>query len=136
MEPVVSHTKLRGFCILQGYSTLGSQWLKAGNMQNPVLENAIVQSIAQEVGRDAAQVVLRWALQHGQVSHQHLSSPSHRFLLSSIKAGSGGMCKLNTGFAAHASWDHSLLLRALTKVNVGLHAGGGPTKLQAGAHRG
>ena len=46
-------------------------------MQNLVLENAIVQSIAQEVGRDAAQVVLKWALQHGQVSHQQLSSHPH-----------------------------------------------------------
>jgi len=52
---------------LQGYSTLGSQWLKAGHVQNPVLDNALVQAIAQEVERDAAQVVLKWALQHGQV---------------------------------------------------------------------
>lgn len=37
-------------------------------MQNLVLDNAIVQAIAAEVGRDAAQVVLKWALQHGQVS--------------------------------------------------------------------
>ena len=57
---------------MQGYSTLGSQWLKAGHVQNPVLDNALVQTIAQEVGRDAAQVVLKWALQHGQVGVSHV----------------------------------------------------------------
>ncbi len=35
---------------------------------NPVLTHSTVERIADETGRDAAQVVLRWALQHGQVS--------------------------------------------------------------------
>ncbi len=51
----------------QGYSTLGSQWLMHGHTENPVLAHADVREIAQETGRDPAQVVLRWALQHGQV---------------------------------------------------------------------
>ena len=53
--------------MLQGYSTLGSQWLMQGYARNVVLQNAVVQAVAQEAGRDAAQVVLKWALQHGQV---------------------------------------------------------------------
>ena len=53
--------------VLQGYSTLGSQWLMQGFARNVVLQNAVVQAVAQEAGRDAAQVVLKWALQHGQV---------------------------------------------------------------------
>ena len=52
---------------MQGYSTLGSQWLMRGYASNPVLDSAVVGGIAAEAGRDAAQVVLRWALQHGQV---------------------------------------------------------------------
>lgn len=40
-----------------------------GVEENPVLTHAVVEAIATETGRDAAQVVLRWALQHGQVSH-------------------------------------------------------------------
>jgi diketogulonate reductase-like aldo/keto reductase len=61
----------------QGYSTLGSQWLAHGMDENPVLTNAVVERVANETGRDAAQVVLRWALQHGQVSHSQsvLSQP-------------------------------------------------------------
>ncbi len=41
-------------------------------MQNLVLDNAVVQAIAQELGRDSAQVVLKWALQHGQVRARSL----------------------------------------------------------------
>lgn len=54
---------------MKGYSTLGSQWLLHGLEQNPVLTNPVVDSVASESGRDAAQAVLRWALQHGQVTH-------------------------------------------------------------------
>ena len=38
-----------------------------GYTRNVVLQNAVVKEVAQEAGRDAAQVVLKWALQHGQV---------------------------------------------------------------------
>ena len=59
---------------MQGYSTLGSQWLMRGHKVNPVLESPVVRGIAAETGRDAAQVVLRWALQHGQVRIAHACS--------------------------------------------------------------
>lgn len=61
---------------MQGYSTLGSQWLKQGHVQNLVLDNAVVRAVAQEVKRDPAQVVLKWALQHGQVSARSSDLPS------------------------------------------------------------
>ena len=78
--------------MLQGYSTLGSQWLMQGFAQNVVLQNAVVQAVAQEAGRDTAQVVLKWALQHGQVE---LNSCLY-FLLgwSSICAEDSGQVRL------------------------------------------
>ena len=57
--------------IMQGYSTLGSQWLMKGCTHNPVLTHPTVVKAATTEGRSAAQVVLRWALQHGQVSSEH-----------------------------------------------------------------
>ena len=61
--------------ITQGYSTLGSQWLMRGHSVNPVLESPVVGGIAAETGRDPAQVVLRWALQHGQVRARMHAAP-------------------------------------------------------------
>lgn len=54
--------------LLQGYSTLGSQWLMKGYQTNPVLNHPAVLKAAADAQRSPAQVVLRWALQHGQVS--------------------------------------------------------------------
>ncbi|EIE20064.1 Aldo/keto reductase, partial [Coccomyxa subellipsoidea C-169] len=70
-DPLAADAEVRAFCRLagiqyQGYSTLGSQWLMRGMDENPVLTNPVVDRVANETGRDAAQVVLRWALQHGQ----------------------------------------------------------------------
>ncbi|KAK9901257.1 hypothetical protein WJX75_002791 [Coccomyxa subellipsoidea] len=70
-DPLAADAEVRAFCRLadvqyQGYSTLGSQWLAHGMDKNPVLTNAVVERVANETGGDAAQVVLRWALQHGQ----------------------------------------------------------------------
>lgn len=57
--------------VMQGYSTLGSQWLMKGYDHNPVLAHPAVVKAAATEGRSPAQVVLRWALQHGQVSAHH-----------------------------------------------------------------
>ena len=54
--------------VLQGYSTLGSQWLMKGYAHNPVLTHPAVLRVASAAKRSPAQVVLRWALQQGQVS--------------------------------------------------------------------
>ena len=64
---------------MQGYSTLGSQWLMKGYHSNPVLTHPAVMKAAHEVHRSPAQVVLRWALQHGQFGPlQHCTtSDSH-----------------------------------------------------------
>ena len=53
---------------LQGYSTLGSQWLMKGYAQNPVLTHPALLRVASATKRSPAQVVLQWALQQGQVS--------------------------------------------------------------------
>ncbi len=68
-----------GSCAMQGYSTLGSQWLMKGYYSNPVLTHPAVINAAHEAQRSPAQVVLRWALQHGQVGHlqHHTTNNSH-----------------------------------------------------------
>lgn len=63
--------------IMQGYSTLGSQWLMKGYDHNPVLSHAAVVQAAMDAQRSPAQVVLRWALQHGQVSALMCHTGSH-----------------------------------------------------------
>ncbi|KAL3147234.1 hypothetical protein ABBQ32_002729 [Trebouxia sp. C0010 RCD-2024] len=59
----------------QGYSTLGSQWLMKGYDHNPVLTHPAVVKAAATEGRSAAQVVLRWAVQHGQAVIPRSSQP-------------------------------------------------------------
>ena len=63
---------MQAFCRLHGirfgaYSSLGGQWLGQWGGRNPVLLNPIILEIAGAHRRSAAQVVLRWALQHNQV---------------------------------------------------------------------
>ncbi|KAK8632955.1 hypothetical protein V6N13_013811 [Hibiscus sabdariffa] len=68
LHPVWQQPKLHEFCNskgihLSGYSPLGSQ---AGeNVRKKVLDNPFVKWVAQEVGKSAAQVALRWGLQMG-----------------------------------------------------------------------
>lgn len=69
-EPLRPALAAQAFCKrhgiqFEGYSTLGGQYSWQGR-GNPVLEHPEVVAIAQEHGRTAAQVVLRWALQLGQ----------------------------------------------------------------------
>lgn len=59
---------------MQGYSTLGSQWLMKGYHSNPVLTHPAVIRAAHGIHRSPAQVVLRWALQHGQVGSSQYRS--------------------------------------------------------------
>ena len=63
---------------MQGYSTLGSQWLMKGYDSNPVLTHSAVIEAAHEVQRSPAQVVLRWALQHGQVGPLQYHTANYR----------------------------------------------------------
>ncbi|KAE8725086.1 Aldo-keto reductase family 4 member C9 [Hibiscus syriacus] len=68
LHPVWQQPQLHEFCDskgihLSGYSPLGSQ---AGeNVRKKVLDNPFVKWVAQEVGKSAAQVALRWGLQMG-----------------------------------------------------------------------
>jgi len=62
----------RVFCTARGwqyeaYSSLGSQWLMKGHRTNPVLRAPAVVAIAERRGVSPAAVVLRWALDKGQV---------------------------------------------------------------------
>ncbi|DBA78459.1 TPA: hypothetical protein ACH3X2_007948 [Trebouxia sp. C0005] len=59
----------------QGYSTLGSQWLMKGYHSNPVLTHPAVIRAAHGIHRSPAQVVLRWALQHGQAVIPRSANP-------------------------------------------------------------
>jgi len=71
-----------GNSVMQGYSTLGSQWLMKGYHSNPVLTHPADVKAAHGVHRSLAQVVLRWALQHGQVGslQYHTTNHIHSFL--------------------------------------------------------
>ncbi len=73
-----------GGCAMQGYSTLGSQWLMKWYDSHPVLTHPPVIKAALEVQRSPAQVVLRWALQHGQVGpwQYHATNYSHTMTIS------------------------------------------------------
>mmetsp|Transcript_77 Transcript_77/g.125 ORF Transcript_77/g.125 Transcript_77/m.125 type:complete len:298 (-) Transcript_77:1107-2000(-) len=71
-DPFHPNTDIQEFCRLHGiqfvgYSSLGSQWMMRGYSTNPVLANPKIVQIAAAHGVAAAQVVLRWALQKGQV---------------------------------------------------------------------
>ena len=70
-EPLRKDVELLEFCKEHGiqfesYSTLGGQYGTATSKKgNPVLGHPVVVEIANERGKSAAQVVLRWALQSG-----------------------------------------------------------------------
>lgn len=75
MHPYYPQTELREFCqkhgiVVQAYSSLGGQDSSSKDYQErlkqpPLLENPIVSDIGKQVNRTNAQVLLRWAMQHG-----------------------------------------------------------------------
>eukprot|EP00879_Flechtneria_rotunda_P018463 GHRR01019367.1.p1 GENE.GHRR01019367.1~~GHRR01019367.1.p1 ORF type:complete len:495 (+),score=162.62 GHRR01019367.1:249-1733(+) len=61
-----------------GYSTLGMQWINSPAAVNPVFSNSVLQGVTQNhPAKTVAQVVLRWALQRGQVVIPRSSSTVH-----------------------------------------------------------
>ena len=67
MDPLHQERPLRALCAkhgvqFQAYSTLGTQHQTP---VNPVLRHPTLNALAKELGRPVAQVVLRWAVQHG-----------------------------------------------------------------------
>ncbi|WIA18309.1 hypothetical protein OEZ85_009774 [Tetradesmus obliquus] len=61
-----------------GYSSLGTQWINSPAATNPVFSNEVLQEVAaNHPGKSVAQVVLRWALQRGQVVIPRSSSTQH-----------------------------------------------------------
>jgi len=82
MDPLHQERPLREFCrahgiLFQAYSTLGTQWAGRGVKVNPVLRHPVIGGIASKVLRSAAQVTLRWALQHGVAIIPRSSKPAH-----------------------------------------------------------
>jgi len=82
MDPLHQERPLRRLCrqhgvLFQAYSTLGTQWAGRGVRFNPVLRHPVIGRVASEVGRSAAQVALRWALQHGVAVIPRSSKPPH-----------------------------------------------------------
>lgn len=71
MDPFHQDVHLRERCKkegiqYQGYSTLGPQWTHfRGYAENPVLNNPTLRSIAHRHNATVAQVVIRWATNHG-----------------------------------------------------------------------
>ena len=67
--PVQAFCRKHGITF-QGYSTLGGQWLAQAQGRNPVVGHSLVAELADRHGKTPGQVVLRWALQHGQVRRE------------------------------------------------------------------
>jgi len=75
MHPYYPQTELRKFCqendiTVQAYSSLGGQDSSSIDYnerlkQPPLLKNPVVIKIASEVKKTTAQILLRWAIQHG-----------------------------------------------------------------------
>ena len=81
-DPFEPALELRQLCEQYGiefvsYSTLGSQHMRYENSKNPVLENAVIQRIAKNHGRSAAEVVLSWAIQNRMSVIPRSSKESH-----------------------------------------------------------
>ena len=75
MHPYFPQTELREFChsngiAIQAYSSLGGQDSSSVDYNErlkkpPLLENPVVFGIANDTNKTCAQVLLRWAIQHG-----------------------------------------------------------------------
>eukprot|EP00775_Hariotina_reticulata_P008779 gene8779-8957_t len=82
-DPFAVNHHLISFCIEHnitfiGYSTLGTQWINSPASINPVLTSALLQDVAaRHPGKSIVQIVLRWALQRGQVVIPRSSSTEH-----------------------------------------------------------
>lgn len=73
-DPLRQNAGLQRACASHGivftaYSSLGTQ--HGGGRPNPVLNHPVVLAIASRLHKSPAQVVLRWALDHNQVSCAH-----------------------------------------------------------------
>eukprot|EP01105_Mastigella_eilhardi_P019607 TRINITY_DN462_c1_g3_i2.p2 TRINITY_DN462_c1_g3~~TRINITY_DN462_c1_g3_i2.p2 ORF type:complete len:313 (-),score=113.99 TRINITY_DN462_c1_g3_i2:30-968(-) len=71
MHPLLQQAKLREYCRIRGihvtaFSPLGSNDSPMRGQQFPnLLENPTILAVASKHGRTAAQVILRWGVQHG-----------------------------------------------------------------------
>ena len=82
MDPLHQDVEVRGVCaehgiVYQAYSTLGTQHAAGGDGTNPILEHPRLHQLAQQLGQGVAQVVLKWALQHGVGVLPRSSSEEH-----------------------------------------------------------
>eukprot|EP00878_Enallax_costatus_P028599 GHUV01030901.1.p1 GENE.GHUV01030901.1~~GHUV01030901.1.p1 ORF type:complete len:422 (+),score=72.83 GHUV01030901.1:42-1307(+) len=82
-DPFAVNHHLINFCIehnimFVGYSTLGTQWINSPVAVNPVHNNKLLKEISKaHPGKSVGQVVLRWALQRGQIIIPRSSSTTH-----------------------------------------------------------
>ena len=82
MDPLYQARELRATCdkhglIFQAYSTLGTQWAGRGVKINPVIKHPVLNRIGSDLGRTAAQVALRWAVQHRVPVLPRSTRPAH-----------------------------------------------------------
>ena len=82
MDPLYQARELRATCAqhgltFQAYSTLGTQWAGRGVKINPVIKHPVLNRIGSDLGRSAAQVALRWAVQHRVPVLPRSTRPAH-----------------------------------------------------------
>lgn len=75
LHPRLAQTELRAYCKAQGIQI--EAWSPL--MQGQLLDNAVIQEIANKHGKSIAQVILRWDLQHGIVTIPK-STKEHRIV--------------------------------------------------------
>lgn len=88
-DPLKPSKELREVCRENGiefvsYSTLGTQHRRTSDGKNPVLSNSVINSIAVNHQRSAAEVVLSWAIQEGMGVIPRSSNEKHIMELSSL----------------------------------------------------
>jgi diketogulonate reductase-like aldo/keto reductase len=80
-DPLRPDVNIQHFCkshniVFQAFSSLGTQW-RTDTAHNPVLTNPAISAIAKSTNMSPAQVVLRWALDKGQVVLPRSSQRHH-----------------------------------------------------------
>ncbi|KAK9916090.1 hypothetical protein WJX75_008482 [Coccomyxa subellipsoidea] len=81
IHPGNSNDALLAFCRRQGVHVMASSWLATANLLQDnvlaLLRNPLVTNIARSTGKRPAQVLIRWALQHGTSISPKADSPEH-----------------------------------------------------------
>lgn len=75
IHPFLIQSELREYCAKEGIQVMAYCSLGSGDRE--LLEHPVVVSIAEEMGKTVAQVLLRWGIQHGVIVIPCSTSKAH-----------------------------------------------------------